>query len=376
MDMNALQKAWSRTKIQLMSHPDTVFFTTVLFSLQHAWEPKIPTAQVNGLHLKINPDFYMSLDEPERLFLCLHEVGHVIFLHCLKARMGNRCPDKWNRAADYVVNAMLVERGFRLPKGGLHDDKFKGLSTEQVYDLLPDNPGMPLPMQDLDPSAGEDPEDGTGSGSKVEDAVAEILVRAALQSKMANDKPGTIPGDVEIFLDRLLRPKLPWYRLLYRHLTAKVKEDFSWRKPSRRYFPEFHMPSLHSEGLAHLAFFVDASGSVSDADFLRFVSEIGGVMKQFRPQRLTLVQFDTRIIQVDEITSMADLMRVKFYGRGGTSIQPVYDWIREHTPTASLVFTDGYFRQVSGKLPTDLIWLIHNNRNFQGASGTTIHYDI
>lgn len=384
MDMKLAQKALDRAKVNLMSKPDTAFFINVCFSLKHIWDEAIPTAMTNGLELRLNPDFFMGLNEEERVFLLLHEVGHVIFLHCTP-RMGSRDPKKWNVAGDYVINQMLVDRGYKMPNGGLYDKQYDGLSTEQVYDLLPNPESLNLPMADIQIGDGS-PQDGDGKGeggggqgmtpAEIEEKITDILVRAALQSKLAGDKPGTIPGAVEIFLDRLLNPKLPWYTLLRRFLNDRIKDDYSWRKPNRRFFPEHYLPSLHSEGLSHIAFAVDTSGSVSDSDFLRFISEIHGVLSQFKPARMTLIQFDTKIKSIDEIRSADELMKVKFSGRGGTHIGEVLDWCEEEQPQALLVFTDGEFRQQTRNLRTPLVWLIHENPRFVGTMGKTIHYTM
>ena len=381
MDMKVVQKALDKAKIKLMSTPDTVFFTTVCFSLKHIWDESITAACVNGIELRINPKFFFQLDESERVSLLLHEVGHVALLHCT-SRKGNRCPDKWNIAGDYVINAMLKERGFKIPSNWLYDAQYSGMSTEQVYNLLPDTPTQPLPMQDVVIGPMPNGEDGNKAGQApmtqqdIDNQITDILVRAATQSKLAGDKPGSVPGMVEIFLDRLLNPKLPWQTILRRFLNEQIKEDYSWQRPNRRFFPKMYLPSPHSEGLQHLAFAVDTSGSVSDNDFQRFISEIAGVLRQFKPKQLTLIQFDTRIKSIDEIHSVADLMHVKFTGRGGTHIGEVLDWAKEQKPQALLVFTDGEFHQEERRLKSPLIWLIHNNPGFQGCIGKTIHYNL
>ena len=383
MDLKLAQKALDRAKVALMSKPDSAFFTTVCFSLRHQWDESIPTAQTNGLEIRMNPQFFLDMKEEERVFLLLHEVGHVIFLHCTP-RIGNRDPEKWNIAGDYVINTMLKERGFYMPQGGLYDAKYSGMSTEQVYDALPPNP-PPLPMPDIQFGEGQgNSGDGGGNGSggqgmspqEIEEKITDILVRAALQSKLAGDKPGTVPGAVEIFLDRLLNPKLPWYTLLRRFLNDRIKDDYSWRKPNRRFFPEHYLPSLHSEGLSHIAFAVDTSGSVSDSDFLRFISEIAAVLQQFKPARMTLIQFDTQIKSIDEIRNVDELMQVKFTGRGGTVIHEVLNWCEEENPQALLIFTDGHFRQETRQLRSPLVWLIHENPRFKASMGKTIHYDM
>ena len=65
-------QALNKAKIRLMSTPDSAFFTTVCFSLKHIWDESIPTAATNGKEIRFNPDFFMSLNTDEQVFLLLH----------------------------------------------------------------------------------------------------------------------------------------------------------------------------------------------------------------------------------------------------------------------------------------------------------------
>ena len=397
MDKKVLQKSFDKAKVALMRVPNTIFFTTVLFGLKFRWNENIPTAQTNGIELEINPHFWLSKDQDTQVLILLHEVGHVIFHHCLPSRMGKRNnKEKWNEAGDYIINGMYAERGWKIPQGWLYDKAFTGLSTEQVYDRLPDPPtqgggdggngqGMrdivmgPMPNQNGKDK--DDPQQGSSGQSmseqEIKEKINEIIVRAALQSQLGGDKPGSIPGEVEIFLEKLKNPKLPWKTILRRFLNDRIKEDFTWQRPNRRHMPEHYLPSQYSEGLGHLTFCVDTSGSVSDQDFRTFINEVAGVLRGFRPKKLTLIQFDTVIKSVDEISSVQDLMRVKFHGRGGTHVGEILAWANKHNPMAMLVFTDGGFKQLDVKLnKTALIWLIHDNPKWTRRIGKTINYEL
>lgn len=358
--------AFDKAKVELMSKADSAFFTTIVFSLKHVWDDSIPTAQTNGREIRFSPKFFMSLDKHEQVFLIVHEAMHVAYLHM--TRLMGRDRRKFNRAADYVINLQLVDRGFKMPKVGLLDRQYAGMSTEQVYDLLPDDPTADV-MLDIMP--GDGPEDD------LTQEIQDILVRANIQSKMAGDKPGTIPGDIEIFLNGLLDPKLPWNRILQKYLQTFAKNDYSFRKPNRRFFPQHHMPSLHGEKLMDLAIAVDTSGSVSDADFHAFVTEVSSILRMMKPEKITLVQFDTGIKSVDELKNVADLMRCKFTGRGGTAIGPVMQWANEKKPQLLLVFSDGEFRFYDdNRTKSETLWIIHNDPNWKAPFGKTIHYSI
>lgn len=363
-------RALDKAKIRLMESPDSAFFSTLCFSLKHKWDENIPTACTNGLEIRYNPEFFMSLTTDEQVFLLLHEAMHVAYLHM--ERLQDRNIRKWNIATDHVINLQLIERGYKMPEGALADPQYKGMSSEQVYDLLNDSDANNTNvMLDLESPPGDLP-DGA-----LQREVEDILIRASVQSKMAGNKPGTIPGDIEIFLDRLLNPKLPWHQILRKFFNNMSKNDYSWRRPNRRFFPNHYLPGLWSEKVMDLAIAIDSSGSVSDEDFQQFVSETHTIIKSQNPDKITLIQFDYGLRSVDEVRSTMDLMRVTFTGRGGTYINPVLDWARENKPKVLLVFTDGEFHTHYAEDPgMPVIWLIHNNPFFAPPFGKVINYDL
>lgn len=361
-----IQKAYDKAKIGLMAKPDTTFFTTIVFSLKLIWDRCIPTAATDGSSIRMNPDFFMSLLPDERIFLIVHEAMHVALLHML--RLADREHRKWNKACDHYINLMLIERGFKMPQNGLADSKYKGLSSDEIYALLPDPPPDDSFTLDLEPNIA--PVDS------ITQDIQDILIRAAMQSKMHGDAPGSIPGDIEIFLNKLLNPKLPWQRILQKYIQNLSKHDYSWRKPNRRFFPNHYLPSMFSEKLMDIAIAIDSSGSVSDDDFKVFVSETHGILKMMKPDKITLIQFDKVIKSVDNIGSIRDLMNVKFIGRGGTRIEPVMEWAKENQPKLLLVFTDGEFNFYNTGYKTNTVFLIHNNPRFESPYGKVINYEI
>lgn len=365
----------SKTKIALMSKIDSAFFTTLCFSMKHVWDETIPTACTDGRKVMWNPTFFMErlVNRDERLFVLVHECMHPAYLHMLR-RPPNACPDKWNIACDHVINLQLMERGFKMPSlvKGHADPQFKGMSAEEIFKLLPDNPGPPM-MQDLIEGDGTDVAGDEQLARDLED----ILVRAQIQSKMAGDKPGTIPGEIEIFLNKLLDPKLPWQVILRRFLKSFDKTDYTWKRPNRRHFPQHYLPSLWGESLMDLACIADTSGSTSGDMFLRFISETHGMLKMMKPKKLTFLQFDTTIKAIDDVTNAEELMKIKFKGLGGTDITPIIEWLNETKPQAAVIFTDGGFCMPDQKPKnTEVIWLICDNPNWTAPYGKVIHFSM
>jgi len=363
--LDILQQALNKAKIQLMSKADSAFFTTICFSLKHVWDDTIRTACTNGTEIRFSPAFFLSLKPDERVFLLLHEAMHVAYLHM--DRLHTREPSKWNVAADHVINLMLIDRGFTMPSVGLADPQYKEMSTEEVYSRIPDSQSKDVDMDLMEPD---------GPSEALQQQVQDILVRAAIQSKMQNDAAGSIPGDIQIFLNKLLDPKLPWNRILQKYLQSMAKNDYTFRKPNRRFFPKHHLPSLYSENLMSIAVAVDTSGSVNEKDFTQFISEVHCILRMMKPEKLTLIQFDTEIIMTNSISSIQELSKVKFTGGGGTDINPVLEWTQQNRPQLLLVFTDGDFEFSDINPKSEVIWVIHNNKKFTSKFGKIINYKI
>ena len=371
------KKILDKLKIELMMDPATLFYTSILFSLENLWDDTIPTACTNGVYLKINPVWFMTLSGEEQIGLVLHEVMHTALETPI--RQGTRDPKTWNDAADYVINNLLIETGYTVPACGLFDTKYLEKTTEQVYDILiqekQDNPGG---IGITNGMGGDVIYPSPDEAVKVEAQIINTIMRAKTQTELHGKGIGSIPGGVLIILDKTINPKLPWNVILQNHMHSYASNDYSWARPNRRYFPDFYLPRLHSESLGHLGVAVDSSGSVEDHEFDYFIAEITTIQQTLFPTELTLLDFDTTIKAEHKITSETNIYReIKFQGRGGTCIEPIIEWIEKRKPEVMLIFTDGRFHQYDvPKSPTNIIWLIHDNPNFTINYGKVIHYEI
>lgn len=371
-----LTRAMDRAKIGLMSEPNCTFITTVLFSLQASWDDLIPTACTNGFFLKINPDWFMGLTERARIGLLAHEAWHVAFQHML--RLHDRDPRVFNEACDHVINLMLLDVGMELPPNGLHDKQFKGMSSEEVYDILIQNPQQQQPNFSMDiegPGDGDAAEGDKPTKEEMENQIVNTLVKARTQSQMSSDKAGSIPGEIEVALDKLLNPKLPWNVLLQNYLHSMDKEDYSFRRPNRRYMPDYHLPSLYSESLDCIAAAFDISGSVTDNEFTAYRTELNHVKQSMNPKRLDVLAFDTRIQDVYELGQDEDVSKVTFHGRGGTDLRPVFAHYEKKPPTVLIIFSDLHCAKIEKDPGYPVIWICVNNPRGEVNFGKLIHYE-
>ena len=394
--MDPAPEALSRAKIKLMLKKDVAFFATLILQTPVYWvtADEVSTAATNGINLYINPDFFLGLDPEERLFLILHEIMHNVYNH--NTRRGFRDPDTWNEAADYVINDELIQRNFKMPQGGLHNVDYRGMSADEVYEILMDrkNKGghnQPSPWPDLkepqaNGSGNQSPTGGSGSqtpsmtqptAEEIEEHNKNLLTQATQASQMAGDKAGTVPGSLQRELDDLLYPKLPWDIILQKFLFSLSKDDYSWRKPNRRFISQgIILPSLYSEGIGKIDFAIDTSGSVSREDFNRFISEIGYVFQRFNPKEIGIMQFDSVLQSNDKVVNMQDFLKLEFQGGGGTQIEPVLEAYKESSAKALIVLTDGYLyhgEELDPKKP--VVWCVYDNPRFVPKFGTAIHFD-
>ena len=151
---------------------------------------------------------------------------------------------------------------------------------------------------------------------------------------------GVIPGEVEEAIEQLLNPIVPWEIVIQQFLTELSNDDYSYRRPSRRY-EDIILPTLYNEGaLQELNWYVDVSGSISAHNLHRFFSEMKYVHETFNPVKINIVQFDTRVSKVDVLDNETDFKVFNVIGRGGTNLFAVKKHIEETKPVAAIVFSD------------------------------------
>lgn len=383
MDAIERERILSKAKIALLNKANATFVSTLVLSLKHSWGDEIlnpdgsvfknKTACTDGVNLVLNEDWFCALNPLEMVGLLAHEAYHVALQHVLPDRVKKRDFGVFNQAADHVINLMLLDNKFRLPKGGLHDPRFVGMSTEQVYDILIKDKSL------QDPNFVPDFQAGPGNADPVaqaqhQSAVADNLVRAAIQSKMAGDI-GTVPGDILIGMDKLLHPKLPWHMILHDFFNGLAADDYTYSKANRRFMPDFFLPSLYSEGMGTFAVAIDTSGSVSDSDFVAFATEINQAKEDMNPEKMFIIDFDTQVNSVYEIGEGDDVTKLKFKGRGGTNLQPVFDHFEKKPPHVLVVFSDLECNEIAHAPAYPVIWIKTPGHGHTPSFGKLIEFD-
>jgi predicted metal-dependent peptidase len=356
-------------------------------SLGFEWDTTCQTAWTDFKRIGWSPAYFTKLPPASRRTDLLHELWHVARLHGV--RRGNRDARLWNISCDIKIDLSLEAEGctFEGIEGVLTmkqldarkynkpridaQGKHHVWTEEDIYDDLVQNNPPPPPSQM--PANFKLDIKGPTDKASMQQAVNAVI--AAMHMAKMGGRAGTIPGDIELIISKFLTPVVPWETLVHAWMTELVEGGYSWRHRNRRFRTSYLPSTFEDEGkLAHLRYYEDVSGSITDADCVRFNSEVKYVKDIFNPKKLTLVQFDTRITQIREFDENDPFEQITVIGRGGTCLRCVRDDIIKHEPTAAIIFSDLQVPPME-PLPFDIpiLWVCISNRKAQVPFGKLIH---
>lgn len=307
------------------------FFGMLALRLQFVERLDIPTLAVDGKHIFYNPDFVLSLSDKLTQSAVAHEVMHCALAHI--GRRNGRDPKKWNVAGDYALNQILLDSKFQLGEGWLIDERFKGMSADQIYNLLPDSADTGSALDEM------------LDGDPAEVSVLETeWTLATIQAANEVKKAGKLPQTLERFVDQLTKPQVDWRERLRRFATQVSRDDYSWMRPNRRYLSAgLYLPSMYSERMGPMVNAIDTSGSISQKTLDVFGTEITAAWEAAQPERLYNIYCDARVNHVDEF-AVGDVLTFKMCGGGGTDFRPPFEYGEQKNiaPACFIYLTDGY----------------------------------
>ena len=121
---------------------------------------------------------------------------------------------------------------------------------------------------------------------------------------------------------------------------------------------------------------IDTSGSMTEEYLHQCLCEIYQIALAKKPLKLVIIQFDTRIADIQEFTNLNELKKkmhkYELKGGGGTEVKPVFDLLlkdRKYSRRPAellMIFTDGYLEQYKRNMRTmkNLIWVVIDNVGF------------
>lgn len=365
--MNAREKLTKARTVLVLNHP---FWASLALRLPLVEDKRCFTGYTDGTKIAYNPKFIEDLTEPEVVTFIAHEICHPCLLHHL--REGNREHERWNCAADYAINSVLVESGFELGGGGLIDGKFNGMSAESIYDLLPEIPpkdwkGCGVGEVRKYPGRG-----GVASAAEIREQEA-IWKTAITQAAQIAKSRNEMPSGLERVVNELLAPKIDWRAVLASYLTDTIDGDYSWAEPNRRYTNSgLFLPSTAQEPTGNILLFIDTSGSVSEEDMNELAGEAQAVMSAYEVE-LDVVYVDDEVQGRQHFTTGDIPIKLKPKGGGGTDYRPGFKWAEEQgqalMPACAIYLTDGYCCTFPDTPPPyPVLWLLGGRNPEQNFS--------
>jgi predicted metal-dependent peptidase len=391
----------------LLRHP---FFGNMATRLRiqcgDAW---CPTAAVDGRNLYFNTQFFNALSNREIEFVIAHEILHCVFDHLM--RREDRDAIIYNIAADYIVNNILVrDRIGDKPKiiQIYQDFKYENWSSEEVYDEIKEKYDEEELKQlgelldehvDWGKDPGEEGQEGPGANAngdggeskgkgrptysdeelkKIRDEIKENMISAA-QSAGA----GNVPAGVERMLKELTEPKMNWREILRQQIQSTIRDDYTFSRPSRKgWHTGAILPGMNFQETIDICICIDMSGSIGNEQATDFLSEVKGIMDEYRDYNIKLWCFDTEVYNEADFSADGgeSLEDYEVAGGGGTDFMVNWTYMKDNdiVPKKFLMFTDGYAWDSWGDEDyCETVFIIHSNRdkNLQAPFGVTAHYD-
>jgi len=400
------------------------FWGRLAMKMELMFTEEIETACVRADALTFfNPGFWESLPQKAKSFLIAHELCHLAYMHF--DRLEDRDGGRWNRAGDYMINQMLVDSGMEMicdedgKQKGLLDQRFRGLSDVEIYDILeeedrkagrdgygrpqgkgqgqgqgggsgqgqqqpgegggegdgsPEKKGFGEEGGDCDFGATEKlkerSDEGTGRHVMSPTEIRNEIVAAVAAAKQRGD----CPAGMDRWASELSEPKMSWEELLKNYLDERLRRGSTYAKLNRRTAgynsmlkrtgnaPKAAAVPLPTQKpfLAPAVIAFDSSGSISEADLTEMASETFAILEQYEGLPVRYICADAAVHVDKYLESVED---IEFKGGGGTSHVPVFDRLNQseedghEPPRVAICFTDLFTEFPSEAPEYDVVWV-------------------
>lgn len=379
----------------LIKHP---FFGYLAAKLKLVATDQFPTMATDGKNLWFNPRFTSKLEDDQTLTGFVHEVMHCASEHF--DRQGARDQEKWKKACDHAINPVILKSGFKpisIPgefEWLCDPAKYGGKTAEAIYDLLPPDPpsnkgkcGCAIIKASSAGDGKEQDSPQTGSGA---DPTAQAQgppppppvnwKRAVVEAANFARMRGKLPDHLEEMVEKVIRPKVDWKKVIRNAFSTAKKTDWSWRRPNRRYSHQGIILPTPFGYTTSVEWWGDTSGSVGSKFFSLGLGAGIEICKAFKIT-LNAGVCDAEVQGFWQNVKDTDILKkIKFLGRGGTDFRPIFQHIRKgkRKPDCIVIVTDlyGTFPDRSEKPPCQVIWLVpETSKGVEVPFGRRLFFD-
>lgn len=336
-----------RARWKALTNDATVFYGQLMMNLRDELTYMIPTACTDGKVIKWNPAFLDKLTDENVLYVLIHETDHCALGHLWRFDFKDKkVAAKANQACDHVINLRLNSLSdikIKMPEGGLADNKYKGMCEEEVYNLIPDDPG------DNGEGEGdkiygigdfEDPKDGDGEGEGKEGegkgggskkiSLKEEWTRKIIQAAQAckSTSQGIMPAGIQRMIEEQMAHRVNWRDELsmFTKNCISMKNDYTRSCRRNAWYPVV-MPRKKINNLSKMIWSRDCSGSVTNLQLGAFNSMIAQCMTDVGGFGW-IFDHDAEVGKIYEINNESEIPTSSI-GGGGTDFRPVFKKCQE-----------------------------------------------
>jgi predicted metal-dependent peptidase len=385
--MNAAEKVAAAREALVIDQRfyGSMIYATPITAATHIRGQRIDTMATDYKAIYYNPAYVDTLTLGETKGVLCHEIMHKANGHNL--RRGGRDPFLWNVACDYAINPLILKGKMILPKGGLNDPKYSGMSAEEIYlrEMAKPKPA-PEPQQkgtqapqpggegddaqqdDNAPGKAEDkPEDEPGQdkgedkpdkgedegegqdqgppdfskpglvldalnedGGEMDDAdkreaLAEIQIEIVQAAAIAT-KAGQGAAGFERLVEDAKNPREDWVEIMRRFIQQNVEapSDPTWSRLNRRAFALGTMlPGRTKEGMGDLLIAIDTSGSMDALLVGKSIAELKAILDDTDYETVTVMACDSWV-HWHATFAKGEEPVIRVPGGGGTAFSPVW----------------------------------------------------
>ena len=384
---------------------------------------KYHTAATDGKNVYVDPNYFASLSEDDRLFLIAHEILHIKFMHPLrlKDKNGNmKDMGIWNEACDAIINANLERDGFTIRDGYVNRPESLNYTAEEFYEILVKkkigSQGTFSDDHSLWEEAFKEAQSKTREGENSSSRESDL--EHGEKSKISEDVRRGEDTDIKFGVDERAefsenrREKIERFKARKRAIDRKIRGDsetinlgdvgegtngINWKLlirkaiesnqtiwSQRRSIAEnnyaYRLEENEAEEGAITEVMIDISGSVQLDLVKAFLRELKPLLKE---SALKVGCFNKKFWGMVDIKNERDINRftIPKGARGLSSCTEDWDLaVRSFSKDKrvnKIVFTDG--DPCPGNMPKEdlrgenVIWLVYGNENFKPCCGRVIN---
>ena len=179
---------------------------------------------------------------------------------------------------------------------------------------------------------------------EIKESIAEAVATAKLM--------GVKNSSIVEFLENLFKSEINWKSIIKKQINSyangSIYSHKQYNKKKSYLFGNKIIIEKDKYKDLRVITIVDASGSVSETEVKKYISEIFGLIKTFGLEKIKIIQHSVNITENKEYKSN-ELKKFKIVGRGGTSFKEVLEQLLKEPKSIVVWFSDFYADQNKNK---------------------------